>query len=290
MGHSSHVAGSGSVTDTMPRRAPARRRMSAYIPPQHGAWAFLVVPLLVGFAQAGWAGVGLLFSLAWIAAYPVSYFGGRALTARVRRGCWTRLARREAGRAVPWLVAVAGFGLPLLWAAPWLAAVAGALGLAWLASLALAARYGDRSLVNDAVLVGQAVCAVPLLWLVVATVAGLPGVAPGTPVVAALEAAPASLRSATLAVGWLLFGSVLAVRSQLRGAGDVRLRWASIAMHAVGAVVWGLADPRWLLGFGPALVRAVVVRPGLRPPVIGAVETVVSACFVAAAFWVEGLL
>lgn len=265
------------MTGTESRTVPARRRVSGHIPPQHGAWAFLVVPLLTGFALTGWSGAGLLFSLAWIAAYPVSYFGGRALTARVRRGSWTRLARREAGRAAPWLVVLAGLGLPLLWSSPWLAAVLVALGLAWLVSLALADRFGERSLVNDAVLVGQAVCAVPLLWLVVADASGQPGVPPG-----------GSLLAASAAVGWLLFGSVLAVRSQLRGAGDPRLRWTSIGWHLVGVVLWGLVDLRWLLGFVPAAVRAVLARPGLRPAVIGAVESVVSACFVAAAFWALG--
>lgn len=274
---SADVAGSVGVTGTLPRPAPAPRRVAAFIPPQHGAWAFLVVPLLTGFALTGWSGAGLLFCLAWIAAYPVSYFGGRALTARARRGSWTRLARREAGRAVPWLIALAVLGVPLLWIAPWLAAVAAALGVAWLVSLALAAKFGERSLVNDAVLVGQAVCAVPLLWLVVADAAGPPAAEPGP-----------QLLAATGAVGWFLFGSVLAVRSQLRGAGDQRLRWASIGWHVAGVVLWGWVDLRWLLGFAPAAVRAGLARPGLRPAVIGAVESVISGCFVAAAFWALG--
>lgn len=279
----------GQVTSTPTRPLPpkaARRRVTAFIPPQHGAWAFLVVPLLVGFAVAGWHGSGLLFAVAWVAAYPVSYFGGRALTARVRRGSWTRLARREAGRAAPWLGALAVLGIPLLWECPWLALVAVALGAAWAASLALAARYGERSMANDLALVGQAVCAVPLLWAVIASTGGVPGVAAGTPIWGSLPAASAALWVGTAAVGVYLLGSVLAVKSLLREAGNRRFRAFALGYHGLACVVAAWVDPVWLLGFAPALARVALLRPGMRPAAIGGVETVVAALFVAAAFMV----
>ena len=55
------------------------------LPPQHGAWAFLIVPVLCAFAISGASAAGWLFLGAWVAAYPVGYYLGRALTVRVRQ-------------------------------------------------------------------------------------------------------------------------------------------------------------------------------------------------------------
>jgi hypothetical protein len=43
------------------------------------------------------------------------------------------------------------------------------------------------------------------------------------------------------------------------------------------------ASPWWLVGFLPALLRAVLLRPGARPALIGGVEAAVSVAIVAAA-------
>lgn len=144
------------------------RRWTAWIPQQHGAWAFLLVPVLSAFAVSGTSPTGWAFCLAWVCAYPVSHFIGRALTARVRRGRWSRLSRRELRRAVPWALAVSALGLPLAWSRPWLVGVATVLALVWGMGLVVAVRWGERSLANDALLVGQAVAAVPLAVAVVA--------------------------------------------------------------------------------------------------------------------------
>lgn len=267
-------------------RRRGRPRLSAYIPPQHGAWAFLLVPLLVGFAVAGWHPAGLLFAVSWVVAYPLSYFGGRAVTARARRGAWSRLARREAARALPWLICLAVLAPPLLFLAPWLLAVAAIMALSWLGSLALAARYGERSLTNDLVLVGQAVCGAPLVWAVVAAAGGVAGIPRGTPIWDSLPAAPTSLITGTVAAGLILVGSVLAVKSVLREAGNIRFRVLSIGYHLTVALIAWWADPVWLVAFGTALGRALLLRPGMRPGIIGAGEIVVTALFVGVAFTV----
>jgi hypothetical protein len=254
--------------------APARRGQRSWrpaIPPQHGAWAFLIVPVLCGFAVAGANPAGWLFLAAWVCAYPVGYFLGRALTARARRGSWSRLARRERSRAIPWAVLTAALGLPLAVTRPWLLVAAAMLGVLWGIGLVIAARRGERSLANDLMLVAQAAVALPLA---VAVVAGLPALT-GDLAGPTFEAA--------LIVAAYLAGSVLHVKSLLREAGNVTFHRANVAWHGVLAVGAGLASPWWLVAFLPALARAVLLRPGIRPGVIGGVEAVVAVLVVAAA-------
>lgn len=242
------------------------------VPPQHGAWAFLVVPLAVGGALAGaWGVSATLFALAWIAAFPVSYYGGRALDVRRRRGRWSDLARREALRAVPWVALVVACGVPLALVRPWTLLAAAGAGILWLLSLAASARFGDRSLPNNAVLVVQALVALP-------TSAALALDSPGRP-----ELPPGWIEGAAV-VALFLFGSVLHVKARLREAGNPRYRAASVAFHATAAVVAAVVAPVWLWAALPALARAVAVPQKVRPGILGAVEAVTAAAVLAVAF------
>lgn len=272
----SATAPSATAPSTTAPTIRGRRRADwrPVLPPQHGAWAFLLVPVLGGVAVAGSSAAAWLFLLAWLCAYPTAYFAGRAATARVRRGSWTRLARREASRAVPWAVLTALFGLPLLIGAPWLLAVGVVLLVLWGSGLVLAARRGERSLANDTVLVLQSLVAIP--------------------VVVGLTAGPAALSGSlarptaevTAAMALYLGGSVLHVKSLLREARRVRFRRADVAWHVAAAVLTGLASPGWLIGFGPALIRAVVARPGMSVALVGGIEAVVAVLVVVATFLV----
>jgi hypothetical protein len=256
-------------------RSGHKRSWTSSVPPQHGAWAFLVVPLLVGFTVAPFRPVAVLFSAAWIVAYPVGYFGGRALAARLRRGSWTRLARREAGRAVPWLVALVVLGVPLVLLRPWMLAVAVVVAAIWGVSLTITLRGSERGLPNDAVLVLLAAVAVPVVWAL--------GVSTGGALRPDLPVPPTALWWATAATFAFLFGSVLHVKSLLREAGNRRFHWLSVGYHAVVLVAFAFVSPWWLVGFVPALARAVALRPGLRPAIIGAIEAVASLFFLIAA-------
>jgi hypothetical protein len=252
-------------------RAPALRWRPA-VPPQHGAWAFLVVPVLCGFAVAGASPAGWVLLAAWVCAYPTGYYLGRALTARVRRGSWSRLARRERDRAVPWAVLTAALGLPLALTRPWLLGVAVILAVLWAIGLAVAAHRGERSLANDVLLVAQAVVALPLAVAVVAGPADL------------ADALATSTVEATLVVAAYLVGSVVHVKSLLREAGNVTFRRLNLAWHLALAVVSGLLSAWWLIAFIPAMARAILLRPGTRPGVIGGVEAVIAVLVVVAAF------
>ena len=264
----------GPAPESTPSGATRRAREPVWrpeIPPQHGAWAFLIVPVLCGFAVAGSSPAGWLLLAAWVCAYPVGYYLGRALTARARRGSWTRLARRERSRAIPWAVLTAALGLPLAVTRPWLLAAAGVLLVLWAIGLMVAARRGERSVGNDLMLVAQATVALPLTVAVVAGPAVL------------VDDLAASTLEATVIVAAYLAGSVLHVKSLLREAGNVRFHRVNVAWHIVLALGSALASAWWLVAFVPALARAILLRPGMRPAMIGGVEAVVSVLVVIAA-------
>ena len=145
------MAHGGSAPVPRPRMGSPRIRFA--VPQQHGAWAFLAVPLVLALALAGITGIGLLFSAAWLLAYPASYYLGRAVVVRWRRGSWTGLARRELAAAVPWMVAAGALALVLVLLRPWLLAVAVILAAAWGVSLWLTRAGHERGVTNDLLLV-----------------------------------------------------------------------------------------------------------------------------------------
>ncbi len=252
---------SGTATKTPPRRLA--------IPAQHGAWAFLAVPLLLGFLVAGWSAATGLFAAAWVLAYPASYYLGRAVVIRWRRGTWSRLAKREMSDALPWLVLAAVPAVALLFLRPWLVWVGVVLGILWAVSVWLTRTGHERGASNDLLLVTQAAIAVPLMW----------GIATDSPTLGVGDPAAADAWLAAFICLVFFTGSVLHVKSLIREADDRRWAIASRVFH-VAALGMGLISPWLLLPFGVAAVRAFVVPAGSRPAVIGAVEIVVSVLVV----------
>lgn len=237
------------------------------IPPQHGAWAYLAVPLIIGTALAGVSALGLLFAVTWVLAYPASYYVGRALVVRWRRGSWTRIARREARAAVPWSIA-AGIGAVVLAVAePWLLVVGVALAAAWMVGLILAHAGRERGFANDLLLIAQSLVALPLLWFISADSGAVP--------------APASVWWATGICGVYFIGSVIHVKSLIREASDTRWRQANIGYHILALSI-ALYSPWLLVPFGAALVRSVALRAPVKPALVGGIEAGVSVLVVVA--------
>mgnify|MGYP001008517094 CR=1 FL=1 len=147
---------------TATAKRAGRRRLA--IPAQHGAWAFLAVPLLLGFLIAGWSLPTVLFAAAWVLAYPASYYLGRAVVIRWRRGTWSRLAKRELTDAVPWMVLATIPAVALVVLRPWLVWVGAVLFALWAVSVWLTRTGHERGASNDLLLVTQAAIAVPLMW------------------------------------------------------------------------------------------------------------------------------
>lgn len=234
-----------------PPADPASRRRSAprrrqFLPPQHGAWAMLVVPYAAALVVAGTTWVDLPLAGAWLAGYLLSYYAFQALKSRRPRRYRDQLLR-YAALAVP-LAAVVVWARPaVLWYAP-----------AYATLLSVNAWYAwhrrERALLNDLAAVLQS-C---LMVFVAATVAGT---------------SPATMVGVSLAVVAYFTGTAFYVKTMIRERDNQSfLRW-SIGYHlaALGLSVW--LGPALAGFFAWLLVRSwALPRRRLVPKHVGLIE------------------
>ena len=62
--------------------AARRRTVRQFVPPQHGAWAMLLLPYLAGLLVAGFRWPDLPLLGAWLSGYLLSYFVLQAIKSR----------------------------------------------------------------------------------------------------------------------------------------------------------------------------------------------------------------
>ena len=247
------------------RAAPAARQ---WLPRQHGAWAMLAVPFLLGIAASAPGPWQAVLAGASVLGYLASATGQ----------AWRR-ARRRDPFARPLAVYAVGFGVlgaPLVVAFPALLATLIVLGPAT-ALVAAGARPGTRrDLANSVAQVVQALVLVPAT----AWVSG------------AFDPARAAVATAVAAA--YLLGTVLVVRSVLRERSSRSFTALSAGFHALLVVADMALGPVWVLLAAGLATRAVALpvaarrmaggaRP-LRPVHVGAVEAVASVAVVLAAF------
>lgn len=239
---------------------PARRRPPlGWVPNQHGAWAMLVLPPLVGALRGDPRWVHLWLLAAWLIAYLA--FQATAL--------WLRSARKPRYRP-PVLVYGAAAGVvggTLLLADPrllrWTVLYAPLLAV----SLWFSARRAERALANDVVtIVAASLMAVVAYGLSDDDGAWLPGA--GSPTAWVLAAAVLAY----------LLGTAFYVKTMIRERGNVAMyRW-SVGYHVAVALAFtpvpAVAGFLWLM-----TARAVVVPrvwPRARPMPIGLGEVAAS--------------
>ena len=247
---------------------------STYVPPQHGAWAFVALPVLLGATIAPWSVWLLVLAAAWVVAYPTSY---AALgTVRARR------PERFRRPLLVWSAALTPLLALLVLARPWLVWVGAVMLVLFAVNIRYASRNDERALTNDAVFVLECTLMVPVTW----------GVAVGGQTLSppSVAAVPHEVWVLTVVCALVLVGSTMHVKSLLRERRDPRYARASraLAVASVGVALglaawWGLPSGMWLvLPFVVLAIRAFVVptlaaRRSLRPAVIGMVEL---GCFV----------
>jgi hypothetical protein len=239
--------------------------MSTYLPPQHGAWAFLGLPLALAAVVTPWSPLLPLLILGWIAAYPLSYAALGLARARHRRrfmrplGLWTAVALPPA--------------LVLLVARPWLVWIGASFLALFAVNLWFARRNDERALGNDLVFIVECAAMVPVTW---AVAAGHRSWSPP-----ALSAVPERVWLLTPVCALVLIGSTVQVKSLIRERRDPRYRQASQAFALISLLTsialagrWGWPGGNWLVvPFAVLVVRAFVVgRRPLRPVAIGMVE------------------
>ncbi|MCW3844012.1 YwiC-like family protein [Micromonospora yasonensis] len=247
----SRLPGRAATARSAPARAAARPtpgRRRRWLPPQHGAWAMLLLPYAVAVGVIGPRWLHLPLLGAWLAGYLFSY---HALLA-VKTG--------RPARVRPQLLAYGGatalLGLWVLLARPAVLGYAPLFAVLVAVNAVHARRRRERALLNDLASVAQSV----LVVFVVATVAEVP---------------PAALAGVAAAVGAYLVGTVLYVKTMIRERDSVGHRRASLAYHlAVTAVAvaagWG---PAVVAVFTLLLLRAALL-PGRRlsPLRVGLIE------------------
>lgn len=253
-----NAAGAGS-------QRPAARQ---WLPHQHGAWAMLAVPFLLGVAASTPGAWQLVLAAASVLGYLASATGQ----------AWLR-ARRRAPFTLPLAVYGAGFGVlgvALLLAFPPLLATVVVLGPTAALVVAGAKPGTRRDLVNSLAQAAQAVVLVPSA----AWVSG------------AFNATSVAVATGVAAV--YLLGTVLVVRSVLRERDSTAFATVSTGFHVLLVAPALLLGPVWAILALTLAVRAAALplaarrragtpRP-LRPVHVGAVEAVVAVAVVVVAF------
>ncbi len=248
------------------RRIPARQ---LWIPRQHGAWAMLLLPVLLGIA----ASRPSPWHLALAAAALAAYLSSASLQA------WSRAKRPPAYRT-PILVYGALFaGLGVLLAAAFPVLLLAVVVIVPTAAIVFGgARPGTRrDLANSLVQVVQALVLVPAS----AYVSG------------AFE--PERVLACTLVAAGYLFGTVLVVRSVLRERGNERFAMLSVGFHLALVAIAAITVPWAYAALAAGLAARAVALPvlgrrwasaarPLRPVHVGIVEIVASIAVVVVSF------
>ncbi|GAA1764624.1 YwiC-like family protein [Luedemannella helvata] len=238
--------------------APVRRRaVRRYVPPQHGAWAMLLLPFLAGVLVAGPRWVHLPLLIAWLGGYLWSYYALLAVK--------TGRPGRVRDQLLLYGAVTAAAGLAVVAARPGVVVFAPVYAALLAVNVGYARRRRERSLINDLASVAQS-C---VMVFVVAFCAGAP---------------PASVWPAFVAVLLYFVGTVLHVKTMIRERGSVAYRRASVAYHALALAVAAWLGPAFAVVFGLLLVRAIVSpRLSLTPKRVGITEIVASVLVLAAA-------
>lgn len=252
------------------------------MPREHGAWAFLTAPILVGGLVGGWSLHQLPLALTAVAAY---------LTFNAATW-WAKMPPRRRGDTVEPLV---GYGAATAVGGLVVGSLAGWQVIGWLVVLCLplvlswwlAKRGQVRSLLSG---------------LSTALSAALLSMVAARPDIVAFVAHPdPAVAVAALITFGYLGGTVFTVKSVIRERGSTPWMMASVSWHAAWALatgagaLFGALTPVWAGFFAFDTVRCTVMplaakRRPVRPLVVGLVEigftVALLALFAFAPLWV----
>ncbi|GAB6932430.1 YwiC-like family protein [Calditerricola satsumensis] len=232
--------------------------MKPIVPHEHGGWALVSVPFLLGMAVGGPTWLHLPLFLAWLFFYLAAYPFRMALARRGNRRDGRRLLRWAFGYWTAGMV----FAIPplvhfpsLLWAGPVLGALLAVN--AWYAY-----RRNERSFVND-------VCAILAF--------SIGGVA--SYVVGAGTWDAMALWVAGLCVLYFV-GSVFFVKTVFRERKNARWLRASKGYHTLLVVALGIVEPLLVLPYAFSAARAFAWGgKAMRPLHVGLIEIAGSVLF-----------
>lgn len=220
-----------------------------WIPNQHGAWAFLVTPVVVGALAGGPSAWDGLLLITWLAAYCLNFYVAQAVKSRKPK----RYQRQLALYGIVSLI----LGLPLVQHDPSLLLLLMAAIPAFAVNLVFIRQRNERAWAND--FVGIALAAV---------------VGYGAYALGAHPTDPVRVAWMELAIALYFGGTVIYVKTMIRERGSRIWMRLSYAYH--GALVLLATLAQWWPGAAIALlllVRAIAVpRLGWTPKRIGLTE------------------
>ncbi|MFC3437375.1 YwiC-like family protein [Nocardia seriolae] len=235
------------------RSRAVRKQLRTWLPNQHGAWAMLAVPFLVGMwlGRPSWVHLPLL--IAWLLGYMTAFHLEQYLRLRhISRN--PKAPRRHLRPLLTFGAALAVIGGALVIARPWLLVAAAAMAPFFAVNLWYAWRNDERALINGLVAVFPA-CGM----LLVSLYSGGGDLADGwRPALACL----------------LYFaGTIFYVKTMIRERGNRDFYRISVGYHVIALAVAAFLNPWLTIGFALFLVRAASL-PGrsLRPGQVGAIE------------------
>lgn len=251
-------------TSSGPRLKVVRKQ--SYFPPQHGAWAFIGLPIALGFVLAPWTPLLLLTAVSAIAAFPLSYF----VMAIMRYPKKQRYVKP----LVLWSALSLPFALIVLIARPWLIWVGAFYVVALCLNVVLARNKMERSFTNDAIFIIECVALIPVMWAIGSSSAGF------TPAASNLGEAPASVWVTSALTFLVLIDSTLHVKSLIRERNDPRYQlasriWSVISLVAAVALSVMVGWPALVVAvpFLYLIARSYVIAgKELKPGVLGVVE------------------
>lgn len=210
-----------------------RKKSPGWVPNQHGAWAMVIAPLLVGALAGGLAWVHLPLLAFWLSGYFLFFATSLWLKSKRKERYWLPVRAYAISSTVLGLMTLVFQPTLIYWVPAFLPVIA--VGF-W-----AAAQRRDRDLeAGLATLVGSA------LMTVVAYTAG--------------DGVDMTRAWLLAAIQFLYFaGTIFYVKTVIRERNNPRFYWWSIAFHVASAVVVALISPWMGVIFVLLAVRAAVV-------------------------------
>ena len=210
------------VRPSAPAATVRRRPGAQWLPQQHGAWAMLIVPAVVGAVRGGFDWLQVVLAAAMLAAYGLFNAAGLAVRARARERYRRPIITYAAAAAVLALIAVSAHPALLVWLSAYLPLSLVAAYLTW--------RRRERSLLADATTILAACVSAGVMFQ-----AGPAGHGLDAP--AAFEQWRV-LSWVVIALFAYFFGTALYVKTVIRERTNPAYHTASVAYHGAWALFW----------------------------------------------------
>ena len=235
-----------------------------WLPNQHGAWAMLITPVIVGGLLGGITAWHAALLFAWLSAYCLNFFTGLVVK--------SRKPNRYVKQLSVYALLALFLGVPVLVAFPQLLLLGIVAAPVFAANLLFIVRRHERAWLND------------VLGIVLATAVGF-----GAFVIGGQATDTGRAISGLAVVAGYFVGTVFYVKTNIRERGSRGWWLASIGFHAVFTVfmVW----QRWwvlaAIGLLATVRAAIVPRLEWTPKQVGLLEIVFTAGFGVAVLYLD---